>query len=113
MFVWATLVDPDLDADALLRVALDEGVAFVPGSAFAIDRPGRSALRLSFATASPAELEEAIDRLARAMARQPATPSLLSAPSHAEQRSCPQLVTRQRPATMGPERARAAGDQDA
>lgn len=65
MFVWATLGD-GTDTTALLPRALDEGVAFVPGSAFAVERDLRSSLRLSWATASPDELATAIDRLATA-----------------------------------------------
>ena len=65
MFVWATLRD-GTDTTALLPRALDEGVAFVPGSAFAVERDLRSSLRLSWATASPDELATAIDRLGAA-----------------------------------------------
>ena len=64
MFVWAT--SPGLDPDALLPVAIDHGTAFVPGSAFSFRRP-TEALRLSFATADPDGLEEAVHRLATAI----------------------------------------------
>lgn len=62
MFVWAQL-HGDITTDELLPAALDRGVAFVPGSAFAVDRDLSSHLRLSWATASPDELVEAVDRL--------------------------------------------------
>jgi len=67
MFLWAELADATIDTSALLDVALDEGVAFVPGSAFAVDRPLPSHLRLSFATPSPTELIEAASRLRTAV----------------------------------------------
>lgn len=67
MFLWAELADGELDTAALLGAALERGVAYVPGTAFAVDRDLRSAMRLSFATASPDELAEAANRLARAI----------------------------------------------
>ncbi len=87
MFVWARVTGPAVDTTALLPRALDAGVAFVPGRAFAVagtatatcpgadgpdgpaGRPGPHAdrLRLSFATPSPAELREAARRLASAL----------------------------------------------
>jgi 2-aminoadipate transaminase len=65
MFVWAHA--PGLDPDALLPVAIDHGTAFVPGSAFAVDGRPTESLRLSFATADPAGLAEAVRRLAAAI----------------------------------------------
>lgn len=65
MFVWARL--PGVDTQALLPRAVEQGVAFVPGTAFTVDgRPG-DALRLSFATQSADELDTAVRRLARAL----------------------------------------------
>lgn len=67
MFAWATFED-GTDTDELLAAALKQGVAFVPGSAFAsAERYGRS-LRLSFAGSTPAELAEAVRRLGAAHA---------------------------------------------
>lgn len=68
MFVWATFADPALDARALLAPAIERGVAFVPGDAFAVGRDLRRSVRLSFATADPAELDEAAARLAEVVA---------------------------------------------
>jgi DNA-binding transcriptional MocR family regulator len=65
MFVWARFTD-GTDASALLPRARDEGVIFVPGEAFYDIDPDRSALRLSFATLTPPQLDEAVRRLARA-----------------------------------------------
>lgn len=68
MFVWAEL--PEIDStDALLSAALDRGVAFVPGSAFAVERDLSRHVRLSWATASPAQLGEAVERFADALER--------------------------------------------
>jgi 2-aminoadipate transaminase len=63
-FLWLDLPD-DEDAAALLESATGRGVTFVPGPAFFPQgRGGRSAVRLAFSFASPAELAVAVDRLA-------------------------------------------------
>ena len=67
MFVWARLPDGH-DAEHLLRRALEQGVAFVPGYPFFCGEPDRRTLRLSFTTHSPAEIAEGLRRL-RAAAR--------------------------------------------
>lgn len=65
-FVWVELPG-DVDTSALLDRALDEeGVAFVPGSAFSADgRGSRRALRLSFASQPPEAIREGVKRLGR------------------------------------------------
>jgi 2-aminoadipate transaminase len=65
MFLWGRL--RGIDTGELLHHAVDEGTAFVPGVAFAVDDPARDRLRCSFATAAPTELEEAAARLGRAV----------------------------------------------
>ena len=50
-----------------LASALEAGVCFVPGEAFAVDGGFATHLRLSFATASAEELEEAVERLAASL----------------------------------------------
>ncbi len=70
MFLWARA--RGVDTRAWLDRAVAEGVAFVPGAAFAAT-PGGVArlgdrLRLSFATLAPAQLDEAARRLARSLA---------------------------------------------
>jgi 2-aminoadipate transaminase len=65
MFVWGRL--PGIDTGALLERAVEAGMAFVPGTAFAVDGRPTDALRLSFATQSEPELDEAVARLARAL----------------------------------------------
>ena len=68
MFLWSSF--PAIaDTTELLRRAVDEGVAFVPGNAFTIDQVPDSKARFSYSTLSPAQLGEAAERLARAVAR--------------------------------------------
>jgi DNA-binding transcriptional MocR family regulator len=62
-FVWVKLNAP-IDARALLDTAIENGVAYVPGSEFHHDAHGSSNLRLSFSTADPQFMGEAIRRLA-------------------------------------------------
>ncbi len=74
MFLWARLAG-GADADALLPAALAAGVAYVPGSAFRVDRAvpggpgpagdggGQDRLRLCFATLPEDRLTEAVERL--------------------------------------------------
>lgn len=61
MFVWTRF--EGFDATARLLDAVAAGVAYVPGAAFGVDHPDPAAVRLSFATTSPAELHEAVRRL--------------------------------------------------
>ncbi|MGD0309758.1 MAG: PLP-dependent aminotransferase family protein [Acidobacteriota bacterium] len=73
LFIWAIL--PELmDATALLREAIEEKVAFVPGTAFYDDGSGKNTMRLNFSNATPEKIEEGIARLGaviqRALARQ-------------------------------------------
>lgn len=66
--IWAEL-PARMDTERLLAAAVEqEGVAFVPGRAFAADgsRAGASSMRLNFSRPSPDEIREGIARLARA-----------------------------------------------
>lgn len=63
MFLWLRL-PPGLDALELLPLAVEAGVAFVPGSPFFATDPDPRTMRLSFVTASPAELDQAAAALA-------------------------------------------------
>jgi 2-aminoadipate transaminase len=55
----------------VLKTALEEKVAFIPGSAFYPDGAGgQNTLRLTFATASPEMIEEAIKRLGKAVEKE-------------------------------------------
>ena len=65
MFQWIDL--PNVDAHALLELAIGHGVAFVPGPPFFVDGSGSSTLRLSFASVNVWQIEEGIRSLARAI----------------------------------------------
>lgn len=65
MFAWATFRD-GTDTGELLDAALDHGVAFVPGTAFASGEQYRHSLRLSFAGSTPTVLTDAVRRLGAA-----------------------------------------------
>lgn len=67
MFLWAEFDDVP-DTTALLRHAVAEGVAFVPGNAFTIDQRIDSKARFSYSTLTPENLGEAAARLARGLA---------------------------------------------
>jgi 2-aminoadipate transaminase len=66
LFLWCTIADPQVTADRLHPRALAEGVAYVPGAPFCIDRDGSSFMRVSYAALDAAQQEQAVDRLARA-----------------------------------------------
>ena len=65
-FSWIDL--PGIDTTNLLTAALERGVAFVPGSAFAIDDRPTSALRLSHSFADASTFDEGLRRLATSVA---------------------------------------------
>jgi 2-aminoadipate transaminase len=67
-YFWVKLPD-GLDSRRLLDIALEEGVAFVPGQAFAVDADHRSALRFSISAPSPDRIDEGVRRLRRAFDR--------------------------------------------
>lgn len=67
MFLW-TRFEGIADTTVLLRNAVEEGVAFVPGNAFTIDQRPDSNARFSYSTLAPPQLGEAVHRLARAVA---------------------------------------------
>lgn len=68
MFVWVDFTD-GTDTSALLPRALDAGVAYVPGNAFAVSTDYTHSMRLCFTTSDEATLTEAVDRLAEAHAQ--------------------------------------------
>jgi 2-aminoadipate transaminase len=67
-YFWVRLPE-HVAARALLDVALDEGVAFVPGAAFAIDRDLNNALRFSISGPPLERIDEGVRRLRRAYDR--------------------------------------------
>ncbi len=70
LFFWARLTGANgklKDAGELAKRAIDKGVAFVPGAPFFASNPDHATLRLSFATADVAKIEEGVRRLGRAI----------------------------------------------
>jgi 2-aminoadipate transaminase len=67
-FLWLTLPEA-IDAAALFPLALQEGVAFIPGPAFSIGGRFPNALRLAFSAEPPERMREGVRRLARAIER--------------------------------------------
>jgi 2-aminoadipate transaminase len=69
LFLWARLPD-SVDAEELLKLAIEEKVAFVPGIAFyPSGSDGRCCMRLNFSNAQPEMIQEGIARLGRAIKR--------------------------------------------
>jgi DNA-binding transcriptional MocR family regulator len=70
LFFWARLTGAGgkiKDAAQFARKAIEEKVAFVPGAPFYANNPDLSTLRLSFATADVAKIEEGMARLGKAL----------------------------------------------
>lgn len=70
LFFWARLTGANgklKDANELAKRAIEKGVAFVPGAPFFASNPDVSTLRLSFATADVAKIEEGVQRLGQAL----------------------------------------------
>jgi 2-aminoadipate transaminase len=66
MFLWGRL-PAGVDAVTLLPLAVEHDVAFVPGAAFYADHPDARSIRLSFVTASEAQIHTGIAALAKAI----------------------------------------------
>lgn len=67
-FIWVELPG-GISTDALFALALEEGVAFIPGSAFLSPEGPRNAMRLCFANSSTAEIDDGMWALRRAVDR--------------------------------------------
>jgi DNA-binding transcriptional MocR family regulator len=70
LFVWARLTGAGgkvAIGGELAKRAIEKGVAFVPGAPFYANNPDLSTLRLSFATADVAKIEEGVGRLGQAI----------------------------------------------
>jgi DNA-binding transcriptional MocR family regulator len=65
MFLWCRV--PGRNAADVAKIAIERGVAFVPGAAFYPVDPDRSTLRLSYVTSSLAQIEEGVRKLAGAI----------------------------------------------
>jgi 2-aminoadipate transaminase len=66
LFLWVTL-PASLDSADVLREALKEKVAFVPGASFYPDGSGANTMRLNFSYSKPAIIEEGIRRLGKVL----------------------------------------------
>ncbi len=66
MFFWVELPE-GADAMTLLPHAVENGMAFVPGSAFYADHPKLNTLRLSFVTVSEERIEQGVAALAKTL----------------------------------------------
>ncbi len=70
LFFWARLTGANgklKDAGEFAKRAIEKGVAFVPGAPFYANNPDMATLRLSFATADVAKIEEGMARLRQAL----------------------------------------------
>jgi len=67
MFLWARLPE-GMNAQDLLPIAVDKGVAFVPGAAFYNDHGDPRTMRLSFVTPDGDEIRKGVAALAAAIA---------------------------------------------
>jgi len=70
LFFWARLTGANgklADASELAKRAIEQLVAFVPGAPFYAEKPDLATLRLSFATADVAKIEEGVKRLGQAL----------------------------------------------
>jgi len=69
LFLWVRCPE-GVDTEQLLKKALEEKVAFVPGFAFFPDGRGRNAMRLNFSAMSPDKIRVGIERLGRVLSRE-------------------------------------------
>jgi len=70
LFVWARLTGAGgavADGNVLAKLAIDHGVAFVPGTPFFCANPDHATLRLSFATADVDKIRDGVARLGQAL----------------------------------------------
>lgn len=65
MFLWLELPE-GAEPEALLQLAIGEGVAFVPGTDFYTDGRRQRSIRLNFSHSRPEVIREGMDRLSRA-----------------------------------------------
>jgi 2-aminoadipate transaminase len=65
-FLWVELPE-EVDTAALLTVAAERGVSFVPGAEFMIEG-GANAFRLAYSAVTPAQADEGVQRLGESLA---------------------------------------------
>lgn len=66
LFLWGTLPE-DLNAADVLKVAIEQKVAFVPGAPFYPTGGGHNTMRINFSYATPEKIREGISRLGRVL----------------------------------------------
>jgi len=66
LFLWGTMPE-NLDAAEVLKVALEQKVAFVPGAPFYATGGGHNTMRLNFSNASPEKIQIGISRLGKVL----------------------------------------------
>jgi len=67
LFLWLTFPEW-MDAADVLKAAIEQKVAFVPGASFFADGTGQHTARLNFSNATPERIDEGVCRLARCLA---------------------------------------------
>jgi 2-aminoadipate transaminase len=85
LFLWVTLPE-NLDSVALLEKAIENKVAFVPGTAFYPDGGGQNTMRLNFSNAQPEQIKSGIRRLGEVLAAEmsvsPKVSAIMEQPEH-------------------------------
>lgn len=66
MFIWVEMPQ-HIDTAELMKFAVEEGVAFVPGVSFYADEPQTNSMRLNFTHTDYEEMKTAFERLNRAI----------------------------------------------
>jgi 2-aminoadipate transaminase len=66
LFLWLTFPEW-LNAADVLKAAIQQKVAFVPGESFFADGTGQNTARLNFSNATPERIDEGVRRLARCL----------------------------------------------
>jgi 2-aminoadipate transaminase len=69
LFLWATLPS-NMDAAEVLKDAVQQKVAFVPGESFHACGGGKNTMRLNFSNATPESINEGIARLGKVIKKQ-------------------------------------------
>lgn len=72
LFTWVT-VDPSVDCTQMLRRAVENGVAYVPGNSFFVDFSGPNTMRVNFSHPTDEQIPAGVERLARTLESQQKT----------------------------------------
>ena len=66
LFLWVT-IPKDMDTKEVLRYAIQQKVAFVPGEFFYSNGGGQNTMRINFSNATPDKIREGISRMSRVL----------------------------------------------